>query len=85
MQWLGKKEKTQKYAIVKRKYTQRSACVKGPEKVRAVYGIEQDAGDKKAGERKEKIDADKGGGPNRIQEIEDAIAGAGVGQKEVMV
>ncbi len=49
----GKKEKTQKYAIVERKNAQRSACVKSFEEVRAGDGIEQNAGDEKAGERKE--------------------------------
>jgi hypothetical protein len=85
VQWPGKKEKTQKYAIVERKYTQRSARIKSFEEVRAGYGIEQNAGYKKAGEGKEKIDADKGGGPNRIQEVEDAVARVGVGPEEVMV
>src|SRR6266481_5656127 len=44
VKWPGKEEKSQKYAVVKRKYTQRSARVKGPEEIRAGYGIEQDAG-----------------------------------------
>jgi hypothetical protein len=85
MQWPGQEEETKKHGIVERKDTQRSARVKGREEVRAGYGIEQNAGDKKAGEREEKIDSDKGGGTNCIQEVEDAVAGVGVGPKEVIV
>jgi hypothetical protein len=85
VQWPGQEEKTKKYAIVKRKDTQRSTRVKGREEVGAGYGIEQNAGYKKPGERKEKIDSDKGGGTNRIQEIKDAAAGVGVGPEEVIV
>ena len=85
VQWPGKKEKSYEQAVVKRKDTQHSTHVKGFEKIRTVYGIEQNASDEKSGERKEQIDADKGGGSNRIQEVEDGVSRVGVGPKEVMV
>ena len=52
------KQDEQQDCIIERENPQDAACVKGAEVVTSSFGIEKNAGDEKAGEYEEEVDAD---------------------------
>ena len=75
MEWLCKEEQKYEDAVIKRKDAKDAAGIEGFEEVGDVERVDQNAGDKKSGEREEEIDANIGRAADHIDEIEKSAAG----------
>lgn len=79
----SEKKQHDENAVVEGEDAKGAAGVEGFEEVREGACVEQDAGDEKAGENEEEVDAEVAGLANAIDEIQKFGAGVWIGREEV--